>query len=90
MLTESEYNKDNVVYCERCLSLNILRLSPVDPNNPDNSVCYCDSCNSTELKSSTLEDWDTLYYQKYGVRLLDQKRASKKPRRSVIDNELNF
>lgn len=53
----SEYNKEPVVYCKHCLSLNIRIL---DGNND-----FCDTCGSTETDSTDIFTWMNLYKNKY-------------------------
>lgn len=51
------YNNQPVLYCKRCLSLNIREL-----NNDD----YCDQCGCTEILEGSIEQWEELNNKKYG------------------------
>lgn len=51
------YNSEPVYYCENCLSLKIMALDNND---------YCDNCGSTDVATTDIESWKTLYKNKYG------------------------
>lgn len=53
----SEYNKEPVVYCKHCLSLNIRVL--------EGSSDFCDTCGSTETNSTDIFTWRELYKNRY-------------------------
>jgi hypothetical protein len=55
---KEEYNKIPVCYCENCLSLKIRTLGDTD-------LAYCDNCGSTEVLQCDIENWKTLYKNKY-------------------------
>lgn len=57
-LTVEEYNSIPVYYCRNCLSLKIIELS--------DSIDYCDKCGSTEINTTSIEEWEKLYQKKYG------------------------
>lgn len=62
---QSEYNKEPVFYCKHCLSLKIR-----DAGLPD--LLYCDDCNSADILSTSIEEWEKMYKEKHGFRFLDK------------------
>lgn len=58
-----KYNDEPVLYCSRCLSLSIMGVGDMD---------YCDKCGSTEIASSSIEEWEELYVQRYGKKFIDE------------------
>ena len=65
-LSKKEYNDIPVYYCQHCLSLNIRN---IDGNEDYN---YCEECGSTDIESSHIEEWETLYKNKYGKTLINK------------------
>lgn len=63
--TKEDYNKEPVMYCKKCLSLKIR-----DAGLPD--LLYCDECGSAEILTTTIDEWETLYRNKYGFKYLDK------------------
>ena len=61
----NEYNDIPVLYCKHCLSLRIRNISFIEDSD------YCDQCGSTEVGKSSIEDWETLYEEKYGHKYLE-------------------
>lgn len=55
-----EYDREPVFYCEECLSLAI---KTIDSNEEDS---FCNDCGSTNIASSTIEEWQELYRERYG------------------------
>lgn len=53
----SEYDKEPVYYCKRCLSLAIKTIGSYD---------YCSDCNCTDIGTANIHDWEEMYRQKYG------------------------
>lgn len=33
---------------------------------------YCDACNSTNIEQCHIEEWEKMYQEKYGHKLLDK------------------
>jgi len=60
-----EYNKEPVYYCARCLSLRILGVEGME------GLDYCDECNSTEIKETTIDEWNKMYENKHHHSYLD-------------------
>lgn len=58
-----KYNKEPVLYCTSCLSLKIMGVDDMD---------YCDDCGSTDVVSSSIEEWENLYIQRYGKKFIDK------------------
>lgn len=57
---EKQYNDEPVFYCRRCLSLNIRQF----PLNVDQG--YCDDCGTVDVGSTSIEEWNKMYEEKYG------------------------
>ena len=55
-----------VYYCKNCLSLRIR-----DVEHLSNSE-YCDECGSTDVGTTSIEEWDTLYKERYKHKFLDK------------------
>lgn len=63
---------EDVEYCKACLSLAILGEDDV----------YCNVCGSTDIGCLTIDKWEALYKEKYGVSYLrDGSRKWKQSRR---------
>lgn len=63
----NEYNKEPVYYCKHCLSLKVMSVAGLSDAE------YCDECGSTNIESTSIEEWETLYKEKHGMRYLDNK-----------------
>lgn len=57
----SPYNKEAVVYCKNCLSLNIRIIGEESDNF---NVCY--KCNRTDVDTTDIYTWREMYKNKYG------------------------
>lgn len=64
---KEEYNKVPVYYCKHCLSLKILSV----PYMGD--LDYCDECGATDIGKASIEEWQKLYKERYGVDYLNNK-----------------
>lgn len=62
-----EYNKEPVFYCKHCLSLKVLSVYNME------DLDYCDECGATDIGKTTIEEWQKLYKNKYGVDYLTNK-----------------
>lgn len=60
----SEYNKEPITYCKKCLSLAIRIIDESD---------YCDDCGNTETAVMDIKEWEELYEQKNGTKFLNRK-----------------
>lgn len=65
-----DYDDEPVYYCKHCLSLNIM-----DAGLPD--LLYCDDCGSSEVLSTSIEEWESLYKERHGFRFLDKNYNTK-------------
>ena len=57
MENKEEYNSIPVYYCKKCLSLRVLALTE--------STDYCDECGCTDIGTTDIETWKSLYLKKY-------------------------
>ena len=55
-----DYNEELVLYCADCLSLRIKNIPIMEDSD------YYDSCGSTDIKKCNIEEWRSLYKQRYG------------------------
>lgn len=62
----NDYNAVPVLYCKHCLSLNIRNIPRVEDSD------YCDKCSSTNIGECSIEEWETLYKDKYGHKFLEE------------------
>lgn len=61
-MTVQEYNEIPVFYCSKCLSLHIRNIGEID---------YCESCGSTEIRETTITEWDKNYEAKHGIKFIN-------------------
>lgn len=61
----SEYDKEPVYYCSRCLSLEI--------KADIGDYCYCDKCGSTGIEQTSIFEWERMYKDRYGRKFLENK-----------------
>lgn len=61
-----DYNAIPVLYCKRCLSLKIRDIPSLEDSN------YCDNCSSTDIGECSIEEWETLYKNRYGHKYLEE------------------
>jgi hypothetical protein len=57
------YNDIPVFYCKKCLSLKIKSVIGMD---------YCDDCNSTNIDKCHIKEWEKMYEERYGYKLLEK------------------
>nr|DAM02247.1 MAG TPA: Rubrerythrin, rubrerythrin, peroxidase, peroxide, oxidized [Caudoviricetes sp.] len=57
-----DFNEEPVFYCSHCLSLSVRRVEDSD---------FCDKCGCTEIESSSIEDWESKYTEKYGHKYIE-------------------
>ncbi len=65
-IPKEEYDKEPVLYCAQCLSLRIKSIPGLEDTD------YCDDCNCTYIKQSSIQDWENLYVKRYGYKFLDK------------------
>ena len=58
------YEIEPVYYCKQCLSLRIMGVG----NQED--LIFCDDCNSTDIGTADVRDWEQKYITKYGINFL--------------------
>ena len=63
---KEEYNKEPVYYCKKCLSLKIGYVAVLEGSE------YCEDCNSTNIGKAPIEEWDKMFFKKYGYHYLDE------------------
>lgn len=68
-MTKEEYNKEPVYFCANCLNLNIKELKDVH-------LDICQECGNTDIKHSTIEEWNRLYVREYGRAFLEEDFSS--------------
>lgn len=61
----NEYNAIPVLYCKHCLSLKIMNIPRMEDSD------FCDECGSTDIGECSIEEWETLYKNKYGYNFLE-------------------
>lgn len=62
----TNYNDEPVFYCRNCLSLRIRAVPGLD------NAEFCDECNSTDIAQCSIEEWKTMYKDKYGFDYLEK------------------
>ena len=63
----NEYNKEPVYYCKHCLSLKIKSVPDME------ELDYCDECGCTNTEQSHINEWKTLYKERYGFDFLNKE-----------------
>lgn len=63
---KEEYNKEPVYYCKKCLSLKIGYVAVLECSE------YCEDCNSTNIGKAPIEEWDKMFFNKYGYHYLEE------------------
>lgn len=62
--SKEEYDSVPVVFCENCLSLNIIS---------DCGIDYCKDCGSTEINDTDIYIWRERYKRKFGKEFINNK-----------------
>lgn len=75
-ITIKEYDEEPVAYCKRCYSLNVR-------HDDDMNIDYCGDCGGTEILETDIWNWEEMYRERYGHRLVDDRRN---PRKSMFFN----
>lgn len=65
MSNVKDYNDELVFYCKNCLSLKIKTVAV------NSDLDYCDDCGSTDIGQTHIEEWKTLYKNRYGFDYLN-------------------
>ena len=63
---KEEYNKEPIYYCKKCLSLKIGYVAVLEGSE------YCEDCNSTNIGKAPIEEWDKMFFNKYGYHYLEE------------------
>ena len=63
---KEEYNKEPIYYCKKCLSLKIGYVAVLECSE------YCEDCNSTNIGKAPIEEWDKMFFNKYGYHYLEE------------------
>ena len=61
-----DYNSIPVYYCTQCLSLRIMGVHGIA------GMYFCDECNSTDIATTNIFEWEKLYEQKYGFKYINK------------------
>lgn len=64
---QNNYNDEPVFYCKHCLSLKIMNESKMF------DLEYCGDCGSTNIDQTHISNWEEIYRQRYGFKLLDKQ-----------------
>lgn len=65
VLNTSEYNKEPVYYCKKCLSLKIV---------DSDGLCFCDECGCIDIDKEPIFVWIKRYELKYDRKFFDVER----------------
>lgn len=57
---KEDYNREPVYFCRKCLSLLVMAY------NESGISEYCNSCGSTDIATTSIEELQALYRAKYG------------------------
>ena len=61
-----EYNEVPIFYCKHCLSLKVRYVSSIEDSE------FCDECGSTDIAQENVREWEKMYEEKYGHKLLEE------------------
>jgi hypothetical protein len=62
-ISKEEYNNEPIYYCKKCLSLRIRGAEGMD---------YCDTCGSTDVEKTSIENWESIYKQRFNHKYLEE------------------
>lgn len=65
------YDSEPVTYCAKCYSLNIVHEDAID------SDC-CGDCGCSDLKTSSIEEWEKLYEGRFGHKFVEKNHDIRK------------
>ena len=66
VLTIQDYDNEPVYYCPHCLSLKIKILNSF--------IDYCDDCGCTEIETTTIDEWQRMYRERFNKDFTDYGR----------------
>lgn len=64
--SQTSYNLEPVFYCKHCLSLRVRHIQSLKESE------YCDSCGSTNVGQTDIENWENMYKNKFGHNYLEE------------------
>lgn len=67
----NEYDSEPIKYCTSCLSIKIGYEESADFE-------YCMDCGCSDIKEAPIEEWEKLYYGKYGRHFTERSNDPKK------------
>ena len=59
-------NSNTESHCRHCLSLKVRNIPVMEDSD------YCDDCGATDIGECLIEEWETLYKNKYGHKYLEE------------------
>lgn len=62
---KEQYNSVPVLYCKDCLNLAIIEEIEDIPS--------CNKCNSVNIGECSIQEWDEMFFKKYGYHYLNKK-----------------
>lgn len=68
--TKINYDEEPVAYCPRCYSLNIVHEDTIDAD-------CCGKCGCSDIKTTSIEEWEKLYKTRYGHKFVPDNRDIK-------------
>ena len=61
---KSDYNSEPIWFCVECLA-------PTTKYNESEGIYECAHCGSTNHLKATLQDWENIFYSKYGTSYME-------------------
>lgn len=79
---ETEYDSEPVTYCSKCYSLNIKYEDSI-------GMECCGECGCTDFQTSSYEEWEQKFKERYGHKFIEEKGDIKKsPIFQMTNNQL--
>lgn len=69
-----DYDLEPICYCPRCYSLRIGRIGNID------GADYCMDCGCSETAEASIGEWERLYKERYGHKLVERVRSPQEAR----------
>lgn len=67
----NDYDSEPIAFCANCLSLKIKHEDSIDMD-------YCSDCGCSDIKETSVEEWEALYQKKYGKKFVVKGNDPKK------------
>ena len=67
----TDYNDIPIEYCDSCLDIKILKM-PHKVNGQLEIIPYCGNCGSGQISINHVENWEELYYDRYGYSYIER------------------